>query len=73
MRHIHDVGHHLKNAQASLERGIHFDGHFTHESKDYGQLPVHSTNNNIVFYFNVFHNAQFHSLTIIAKSLHCRE
>ena len=34
MSHIHDVGHHLKNAQASLERGTHFDGHFTYDSKD---------------------------------------
>ena len=34
MRHIHDVGHHLKNAQASLERGTHSDGHFTYDSKD---------------------------------------
>ena len=34
MRHIHDVGHHLQNAQASLERGTHFDGHFTYDSKD---------------------------------------
>ena len=33
MRHIHDVGHHLKNAQASLERGTHFDDHFTYYSK----------------------------------------
>ena len=34
MRHIHDVGHHLKNAQASLERGTHFDGSYTYDSKD---------------------------------------
>ena len=34
VRHIHDVGHHLKNAQASLERGTHFDDHFTDDSKD---------------------------------------
>ena len=34
MRHIHDVGHHLKNAQASLERGTHFDGNYTYDSKD---------------------------------------
>ena len=34
MRHIHDVGHHLKNAQATLERGTHFDGHSTYDSKD---------------------------------------
>ena len=34
MRHIHDVGHHLKNAQPSLKSGTHFDGHFTYDSKD---------------------------------------
>ena len=34
MRHIHDVGHHLKKAQASMERGTHFDCHFTYDSKD---------------------------------------
>ena len=34
MRHIHDVSHHLQNVQASLERGTHFDGHFTYDSKD---------------------------------------
>ena len=34
MRHIHDIGHHLKNPQASLERGTHFDGHFTYDFKD---------------------------------------
>ena len=34
VRHIHNVGHHLKNAQASLERGPHFDGFFTYGSKD---------------------------------------
>ena len=33
-RHIHDVGHHLKNAQASLERGTHFEGSYTYDSKD---------------------------------------
>ena len=33
-RHIHDVGHHLKNAQASLERGMHFEGSYTYDSKD---------------------------------------
>ena len=30
-RHIHDVGHHLKNAQASLERGTHFEGTYTYD------------------------------------------
>ena len=34
VRHIHDVGHHLKNAQVLLERGTHFDGHFTYNSRD---------------------------------------
>ena len=34
MRHIHDVGHHLKNAQASLERDTHLDGSYTYDSKD---------------------------------------
>ena len=32
--HTYDVGHHLKNAQASLERDTHFDGHFTYDPKD---------------------------------------
>ena len=33
MRHIYDVGHHLKNDQVSLERGTHFYDHFTYDSK----------------------------------------
>ena len=28
----HDIGHHIKNVQASLERGTHFDGRYGHES-----------------------------------------
>ena len=34
MTHIHDVGHHLENAHASLKSGTRFDGHFTYDSKD---------------------------------------
>ena len=34
MRHIYYVGHNLKNAHASLERGTHFYGRFTYDSKD---------------------------------------
>ena len=34
MRLIHNVGHCLKNPYTSLERGTHFEGHFTYDSKD---------------------------------------
>ena len=34
IRHIHDVGHHLKNAQVSLKSGTRFHGHLTCDSKD---------------------------------------
>ena len=34
MRHIHDAGHHLKNAQASLEMRTNSDGNFTYDFKD---------------------------------------
>ena len=33
--HIHDVGPQLKNGQAALERGSHFDGTFAYDSTDF--------------------------------------
>ena len=42
-RHIHDIGHHLKNAQASLERGTNFDGKYTYDSR--GLWVLSSTGN----------------------------
>ena len=36
--HIHDIGHQIKNAQASLERGTHFDGRFAYDSTDLSLL-----------------------------------
>ena len=32
--HIHDIGHNLKNSQASLDRGTHFDGKHCYDSTD---------------------------------------
>ena len=32
--HIHDIGHMVKNAEASLERGTHFDGKYSYDSND---------------------------------------
>ena len=32
--HIHDIGHQVKNAQASLERGTHFDGTNIYDATD---------------------------------------
>ena len=32
--HVHDVGHNIKNAEASLEKGPHFDGEHTYDSTD---------------------------------------
>ena len=32
--HIHDIGHNLKNSQASLDRGTHFDGKSCYDSTD---------------------------------------
>ena len=32
--HIHDVGHQFKNAQASLECGMHFDGQNVYDATD---------------------------------------
>ena len=36
--HIHDIGHQIKNAQASLERGTHFDGRFAYDFTDLSLL-----------------------------------
>lgn len=36
--HIHDIGHNIKNAEASLERGTHFDGETVYESSDIAVL-----------------------------------
>ena len=36
--HIHDIGHQVKNAQASLERGTHFDGRHSYDSTDLSLL-----------------------------------
>ena len=33
--HIHDVGHQVKKAQASLERGMHFDGQNVYDATDF--------------------------------------
>ena len=32
--HFHDIGHQIKNAQASLERGTHFDGTNSYDATD---------------------------------------
>ncbi|XP_066934637.1 uncharacterized protein [Clytia hemisphaerica] len=32
--HLHDIGHNIKNAEASLERGTQFDGHYSYDSVD---------------------------------------
>ena len=32
--HVYDIGHQIKNAQASLERGTHFDGRYAYDSTD---------------------------------------
>eukprot|EP00795_Rhopilema_esculentum_P007961 gene7961-13857_t len=36
--HIHDIGHNIKNAEASLERGTHFDGKPVYDSSDIAVL-----------------------------------
>lgn len=32
--HIHDIGHMVKNAECSLERGTHFDGQYSYDAND---------------------------------------
>ena len=32
--HFHDIGHNIKNAEASLERGSHYNGKHTYDSSD---------------------------------------
>ena len=36
--HIHDIGHNIKNAETSLERGTHFDGETVYDSSDIAVL-----------------------------------
>ena len=38
--HIHDIGHNLKNSQASLDRGTHFDGEHIYDSTDLALLTT---------------------------------
>ena len=42
--HIHDIGHKVKNAQASLERGTHFDGENIYDATDLTLIMSTGTN-----------------------------
>ena len=42
--HIHDIGHQVKNAQASLERGTHFDGENICDATDLTLIMSTGTN-----------------------------
>ena len=42
--HIHDIGHQVKNAQASLERGTHFDGENIYDATDLTLIMSTGTN-----------------------------
>jgi hypothetical protein len=36
--HVHDISHSIKNAEASLERGTHFNGHSSNDAEDLAVL-----------------------------------
>ena len=36
--HIHDIVHQVKNSQAALERGTHFDGKNSYDATDYSLM-----------------------------------
>ena len=50
--HIHDVGHQVKNAQASLERGTHFDGQNVYDAT-YLSLIMSTGSNEVAKKMNV--------------------
>ena len=38
--HIHDIGHKVKNGQAALERGTHFDFEHCYEATDFSLVML---------------------------------
>ena len=71
--HIHDIGHQVKNVQASLERGTHFDGENIYDATDLTLIMSTGTNEVAEKMNKGVAHGTLAQLDSTAMSMHCRE